>query len=39
MSEVRYISLSQIRSNPYQPRVNFDQESLDDRKETESGPV
>ena len=30
MSEVRYISLSQIRSNPYQPRVNFDQESLDE---------
>ena len=30
MSEVRYIPLSQIHSNPYQPRQNFDQQSLDE---------
>ena len=30
MSEVRYISLSQIHSNPYQPRQVFDQEKLDE---------
>ena len=30
MSEVRYIPLSQIHSNPYQPRVSFDEQSLNE---------
>lgn len=34
MSEVRYISLSQIHSNPYQPRQVFDQEKLNELAES-----